>query len=950
MAVSLIKYAFVAGELSPQGSGRTDLEKYDLALERGLNWFVDYLGGISTRPGTELVDRVENDEEETRFVEFRYAPDVEDTYVVLFGDGYIRFIQDGAYVIEDTRAVAIGAITQANPGVVTTLIAHNIVVGDVVILTDVGGMEQINNRLLLVTAVGVDTVTLGRLEGGNFSTLSFDAYTSGGTINPVYTIDSPYAPEHLAALQAKQKRDYVRLTHNQYPVYNLIRHDHTDWEIVEEDIGNAVTRPSGLTGGGSTAGNAQVGFVVTSVFEDGTESIASDMLIISSIVNYSATAGHAAIRWNAVTDARYYNVYRTLISPGTFTQGGSTVGGVTKGDQVGFVGRAYAPRFMDPNITPDFTLSPPQRRNPFANRAIETIEITDAGTGYAKDTTTVSVTGAPGSGFAGQAVVNDAGAIIGVIILNAGEGYVNPVVSFGGAGSGATATATTSPASGNYPAISAVFQSRQWYGASLNDPLGVFASKPGRLSNMDESVTGAANDAIEAEVDSEEVAPLLHMIDMRGGMMLMSQSGVWLLRAASAIGAAITPEDIVADPQSARGASYVRPIVIDTDVLYVEGKNPTVRLLSYSDLAKSFVGQDMSILSSHLFKADNRILRMAHAQNPHNVVWAIREDGRLLAFTLVREQDVYAWTPCETNGFVKDICVVHENGRDSVYLMVLRFVNDRWTKFIERMAPREFETVEDAWCVDCGLETASDFPDAEIVVAAGEAGDTVVLTADAAIFTSADEGKVLRAGGGKALVTNFDGTDQLTVQILVPFTDLMPQGTEPRPYASGEWTLNEVFNTVSGLWHLEGRTVSILADGMPCPPQQVVNGEVAIGQDASLVRVGLPYTCVARTLAPTAGENIIEAKLKSVVGSYIRVHDTVGLKTGSTLDNLYPIKERTDEPYGIATRLQSGYQHALIESHFDDGGQTYYVQDQPLPATVIGLVTEMEIGDNDDND
>lgn len=57
------------------------------------------------------------------------------------------------------------------------------------------------------------------------------------------------------------------------------------------------------------------------------------------------------------------------------------------------------------------------------------------------------------------------------------------------------------------------------------------------------------------------------------------------------------------------------------------------------------------------------------------------------------------------------------------------------------------------------------------------------------------------------------------------------------------------------------------------------------------------------------------------------------------------MRERTDEPYGQAIRLQTGMKHMLIDSVFDDNGQTYYVQDQPLPATVIGLVTRAEVGD-----
>ena len=62
MSSELIKYAFLAGEISKSLFGRTDLEKYDFGLAKAENWFVDYQGGISTRPGTKMVDFVQHDD------------------------------------------------------------------------------------------------------------------------------------------------------------------------------------------------------------------------------------------------------------------------------------------------------------------------------------------------------------------------------------------------------------------------------------------------------------------------------------------------------------------------------------------------------------------------------------------------------------------------------------------------------------------------------------------------------------------------------------------------------------------------------------------------------------------------------------------------------------------------------------------------------------------------
>jgi hypothetical protein len=99
MSADIVKYAFIAGEISPTLHGRTDLTKYDLAVAEGLNFFVDYRGGLSSRPGTEFVDTVHLGDLNTRMFTFAFAPNIANSYVVLFGDHYIRFYQDGGLVL-----------------------------------------------------------------------------------------------------------------------------------------------------------------------------------------------------------------------------------------------------------------------------------------------------------------------------------------------------------------------------------------------------------------------------------------------------------------------------------------------------------------------------------------------------------------------------------------------------------------------------------------------------------------------------------------------------------------------------------------------------------------------------------------------------------------------------------------------------------------------------------
>ena len=199
-------------------------------------------------------------------------------------------------------------------------------------------------------------------------------------------------------------------------------------------------------------------------------------------------------------------------------------------------------------------------------------------------------------------------------------------------------------------------------------------------------------------------------------------------------------------------------------------------------------------------------------------------------------------------------------------------------------------------------------------------------------------------------VTSYISPREIVVDILRPLTILIPEDSTNTPQIalSGEWTLDTPVSSVGGLWHLEGQEVCILADGNVQDNRTVVGGAVTLDNPATRVVVGLPFTCVARNLPLTARDTVIEDKRKRVVGLGVRINDTRGLKTGASLTKLYAMKEHTDEAYGEPTRLRSRMAYGLIESNWNEDGQSYFVQEYPLPATVLGFVQDFEVGDDND--
>lgn len=916
MSLDVIKFAFIAGELSPKLHGRPDLEKFDLGLALSYNWFVDYHGGISTRPGLEFIDYIKRDDVEVIAHPFKFNADIANTYIVLFGHLYVRFIQDGAYVLEANKGGS--EVDPTNPARVTVP-AHGYVNGDWI---------KMDGRTFIVASKTADTFALHDPFGANIDNTD-GSMAAFMTCARIYTVASPYSSDDLADLHVSQRKDILRLTHKDFPPYDLMRNSHTSWPLTQTVFGNTLTPPNNLTGAPFTAGTFGFVWCVTQIDQNGVESSINGLQIEDGTNNYTSVAGGYTFLWNAPARAKYFNVYRSNIVNGA---------DANRGQEVGFIARTYGPKHQELNTVPDFVRTPPINQNPFAPGQILSIDVTNAGSGYTA-ATAVHVSG--GTGFLGYAIVNASGAIIGVVVLKGGTGYTDSSVVTFTVGSGATADVDAGPATGTYPTLSARFQQREIYAATINEPLTIFGSRPGDLGNFDVSRVIADDDAYSHEIDSDEVTPIRHILSMRSGLLILTGSGVWQLTGGGQ-NDAVTPTNALADPHSYTGVNKVPPLKIDADLVYQEAKGACVRMLSYNDVTKVYAGVDVSILSSHFFSGDNQLIAWSYADSPYKTVWGTRSDGAMLAFTIVREQNIYAWTQHWTRGYFQWNVSIQEDLFDRTYVITQRVLHGRYSKFVERFSTRQFKHVEDAFCVDAGLSLTPEYPNATITL------NGTFIGASSAIFHSDDVGKILRVHGGKFLVTAYLNSTNIEVQEIRAADEFIPETTSYSKAVSGTWTLDTPVSSVSGLWHLEGETVSILADGNVLPQQVVEDGSVTFPTlvTATRVIVGLPYRCKARLLPLTIPNNVVEGQRKRITAAALRLDESRGVKVGVTLDKLYAMKERTTEPVGEPTELVSRIMSIPTQSVFNEDGSLYFVVDDPLPATILGVILSTEIGDD----
>lgn len=642
MAESFIKTSFAGGELSTNLYARVDLEKYNTGAALMRNFFVDYRGGASTRPGTKFISRAKTPNTTlVRLIPFVVAQI--QAYVCEFGNLYVRFYSNGSQLTE--VATAITGATKANPCVITD-VAHGYANGNEVFLTGIGGMTQLNGKNFLVAGVTANTFQLQDLDGNNIDSTAYTAYTAGGTAARIYTLVSPFADTDLRLLKFVQSADVLTITRTGFAQVNLNRTGPNSFSLVTIAFGSSIAFPTGLVATPVTAGGYHYGYTVTAVNAAGTEESLESATVVATSVILDQTLGKVvALTWNVVSNAASYNVYKW--GPIPVAVANNSVGG--------YIGSTTTLGFVDNNIAPDFSRTAPLAYNPFA--------------------------------------------------------------------------------SANYPGCVTYFQQRRAYGALANNPESIVMSQTVNYDNFDKSLLPKASDSIYISLASREVNVVQFMVPMSSGLVAFTTGSAFLISGGGSASTAITPSNVTALPQASTGIhADVPPIVVNYDILFVQAKGSFVRDLAFNFYTNTFYGTDRSSLANHLFFG-YQIKEWAWGEEPFKLVWAVRDDGKLLCLTFLPEQEVYGWSRHDTDGVFESVCTIPEGAEDAIYFVIKRTINGSPRRYIERLASRNFSSAVDAWCVDAGLQ----YVGAPVTTVSGLdhlVGKTVSICADGEVVPS----------------------------------------------------------------------------------------------------------------------------------------------------------------------------------------------------------------------
>lgn len=316
MAETIIQRTFAGGELAPALHARADQVKYLTGLRTCRNFMVLRSGGVANRPGTRYVGECKTSSISVQIL--RYVSDtVGESILIEAGINYLRFYKNGA-------AVTLTGVAAYNG-------ATNYVIGDIVAS---GGV----NYYCIADNVGTAPPNAGFW------------YAMPGSI---LELPTPFGSSLFAWVQSG---NVITMTSGAGVVapHELIYLGLTQWVIRAVDFSPGVDAPTGPIATPGAAGTLNYKYQVTAAAPETYEESEPSLVATAALGAVPTQLAPNVVQWTAVPNAPEYYIYCDPYGNGTFGYIGTATGvGVTTFNDIGF--------------TPDFSITPPQPRTPFAS-------------------------------------------------------------------------------------------------------------------------------------------------------------------------------------------------------------------------------------------------------------------------------------------------------------------------------------------------------------------------------------------------------------------------------------------------------------------------------------------------------------------------------------------------------------------------------------------------------
>jgi len=427
-----------------------------------------------------------------------------------------------------------------------------------------------------------------------------------------------------------------------------------------------------------------------------------------------------------------------------------------------------------------------------------------------------------------------------------------------------------------WPVAVGFHEERLYWGGTSYQPQTFWGSAVGDF--MGHAPGTDDDDALNYQIASGDINVIRWMASSE--ILMVGTSGAEFKVTSS--GPVLTPTDVQVRRVSTHGSSELPPVQVGNAVLFAQRDNRRLWEFAYSNDSGTYVSQDLTVLANHITGAG--MTGMAWQEQPDSILWGARTDGQICAVTYKRDQDVVGWSRQILGGtfgagrsVVESVAVIPSSTSD---------VDEVWfvvKRTINGAAVRHVEVLGEPF----SGPRVDDYDEVDVWKAAVREAQKSAFFVDSGLTYSG------------AAATRFSGLD-----------------------------------------HLEGETVSILADGWVHPERVVTAGAVTLEAAASVVTIGLPYISRFKSMKPSiaAPDGTAIGKKKRISSVGLVVLEASGCFVGTSFDDMAEVEYReVEDPMDAAVALFTGEVSQSVPSSSGTDPRIHLTAAQPLPFTVLAL-------------
>lgn len=1008
--VSPIKTSFASGEWSPLLYGRVDLEQYPNGCKRMRNALARIYGPAQNRPGSFYVAETKDSSKKSRLL--RFAFNRSDAYAIEMGDKYFRFFTKSGRVVKDA-APGIDSYTKllAHFDGTDAAKAYTAVGGQKFSFVADAQLDTAQKKFgtasLLLDGTG-DYISLPASDDFNFGSGDFtiDAWvrfhdkTGNNAIcgQGIAGVGSFYFSydgtswRYLDVLSGLNIAGADAIDNDTWYHIALVRNGST-FTIYRDGVakgtgtfaGTLTKYTSNFSIGEAIYSGATTGL---SYFFDGwidefrvskgiarwTEAFtpqafayggAADWLtdtdyevgdyVSESDIVYICTADHTSGTFADDLASGYWSTTETLEVDHAYAEADLfDIHYVQNKDVTVLVHEDYTQKQLTRLSASSWKIEDMEfKGGPFLDDNITTITITPSAT--TKDAIITLTASAPifESGHVGSfwkiaGTVGDP-AVQGYVKVTA---YTSPtVVSALVMETLSSSAATTSWAEGawsavrGYPSRVTYHQGRLHFARTPYEPQKGWASKPYEYTDF---TPGAdAGDAISYKLETNESNDIRWIASSKVPV-LGTFGGDFVINSGNA-NEPLAPDNVTASNQTNWASEAIQPVKIGNRFYYVQSPGRKIRELYFLWDEDSYKSVDVTPFSEHLTVSE--IKDMAFQQNPDGVLWCVLNDGKMAAMTREIDQMVLAWSSHYTDGYYESVCCIPDADEtfDQVWAIVNRTIGGSTVRYVEYFSNPDIpERQDQCFYVDSGLryDAFQLTEDASATLSLSAKTGSITFTSSADYFSAGDVGKRIRVIDtstgevlGEATITAYT-----SAKIVVGSSRTNFDATS---YVAGAWGVS--VTSVSGLGHLEGEEVSILADGGVIffdDKKTVVSGSVSLENPYFVVAVGLPYESIVEPLPIDAGSatGTSQGKKKRIYQVGLKIYRTLGIEMGGDDDSLDKVQLRNQQTLmGLPEALYTGEIEPMpFNANVTTEATVVIKQRRPLPMCIMAIMPLMD--------